>query len=118
MKRKIIHICLLASFFINVILGSYIVIYNPICEREHLDVVYRSYNWVSNEEMAQELAEACLGLEDDWELQDNPKYEVEVIFCDSRYEWIVVFIPRGTEKGEMKIVGVRRDHGTITNYVD
>lgn len=118
MQNKFIHICLGISFFMNILLGVCIINYEPVCEREHLDVVnwLDSYDYVSDEKMAKKIAGAYFDLEDDWEIQENSNYNMEVIYNDVRYEWIVIFSTKGILEDEKRIIGIGREHGTIIDY--
>lgn len=116
MENKILYICLGISLFTSIFLGIYITKCEPVCERIHLDVIDRSIDYISDEQMAIDIAEACLGLDENWELQKNPIFDVKVIYSEESYEWIVVFLPRDLEKVEKRIIGIRRDYGNITDY--
>lgn len=116
MKTKILYACLAISVLISFALCIYIVKYDAECERVHLNVVNRDGNTVSEAEGAKKIAEAYLGLEENWELQDNAIYDVEVTFNESDYEWIIVFSPKTTEIEKARYVGIRRDNGIITEY--
>ena len=113
MEIKILYVCIGISAIIGLFLGFYIMIYKPACERYHVDEIYRNVNWMNSEEGAAEIAAACLNLEYDSESQEAPDYDVEVIFNELSYEWIVIFTPKEAEQDEIKMAAIRRDFGTV-----
>ena len=116
MRTKILYTCLGISVLLSIVLYIYIVKYDAECEREHLDVINRDYDTISEAEGAKKIAAAYLGLEEDWELQENPVYDAEVTFNESGYEWIVIFSPKSSESDKERVVGIRKDRGIITEY--
>ena len=116
MWEEALCICLGLSVFTNVFLIGYSITYEPQCERMHLEDINRKKDRVPSEEMAKGLAGASIGLEDDWEEQDNFFYVVECSYNEERYEWIVIFTPRDVGAVEKRVVGIRRDLGLITIY--
>lgn len=115
MWAKILNVCLAASVLLSIALGIYIVTYDKECERIHLDVISKISNWIPEEEGAKEIAAAYIGLAKDWEEQENPRYDAEVIFNEKEYEWIVIFSPKLSDCEE-RIIGIRKDYGVITEY--
>lgn len=116
MRSIILYVCLGISVLLSLVLCIYIVKYDAECERVHLDVINRDYDTVSEAEGAKKIAAAYLGLEEDWELKENPAYDAEVIFNESGYEWIVIFSPTGSESDKERVVGIRKDYGIIAEY--
>lgn len=116
MRTKILYICLGISVLLSLVLCIYIAKYDAECEREHLDVINRDYDTISEAEGAKKIAAAYLGLEEDWELQENPVYDAEVTFNESGYEWIVIFSPNSSGSDKERVIGIRKDYGIITEY--
>ena len=113
MEIKILYVCIGISSILGLFLGFYIMIYKPACERYHVDEIYRNIDSVNCEEGAAELAAACLKIEYDFESQEAPDYDVEVIFNELSYEWIVIFTSKESGQDEIKMAAIRRDFGTV-----
>lgn len=113
MEIKILYVCIGISAIAGLFLGFYIMIYKPACERYHVDEINRNVNWVESEEGAAEIAAACLNLAYDYESQEAPDYDVEIIFNELSYEWIVIFTPKDSEQDGTKMAAIRRDFGTV-----
>ena len=116
METKILYACIGISVIAGLFLGFYIMIYKPACERHHVDEIYRdmrSIDEVNSEEGAAEIAAACLNIAYDYESQETPDYDVEVIFNELSYEWIVIFTPKDPEQDGTKMAAIRRDFGTV-----
>lgn len=114
--RKALGICLTISMALSIFLAGYSIAYEPKCEREHLEVIDRKYDCVPREDLAKGIAGAAIGLEDNWETQEEFFYIVECTYNKERYEWIVIFTPRDEHTGEKKVVGIRKDIGLISIY--
>ena len=115
MKLRFIYACLGISICMNIFLGSYTLMNPPVCDRVHINVIDRTKDYYEKEEAAR-LAAARFGLEEDWETQENPVYDVKVVEKTETYEWMVIFTPRNPAEGEETRIGVRRDIGIITYY--
>lgn len=98
--------------------------YMMILEAEQMGeatvVTDRSRDYVSNEEAAKKMAEAFLD-ENDPGWKDNVEYEVEVIFIEQIYKWIVYYhekSPEGTMvlDGSARMLRIRRDNGEVSLY--
>ena len=59
-----------------------------------MKVIDRKYDCVPREDLAKGIAGAAIGLEDNWETQEDFFYIVECTYNEERYEWIVIFTPR------------------------
>lgn len=115
MKSKFLYACLGISICMNIFLGGYTLMNPPVCEYTHIDVIDRTKDYYKKDE-AVRLAAASFGLEEDWETQENPVYDVEVVENTETYEWVVIFTPKNPEEGVETRIGVRRDIGIITYY--
>ena len=113
MKNRITLVCLGISILISVFLCIYDLNYEPVCERPHLDVIDRNRDIIPDGEEAIKLAEICLGLDSGGEADITPAYDVEAVFNEMSYEWIVVFTPEDLGEDREKIVVIRRDSGAI-----
>lgn len=116
METKILYACIGISVIAGLFLEFYIMIYKPACERYHVDEIYRdmrSIDEVNSEEGAAEIAAACLNIVYNPESQEAPDYDVEVIFNELSYEWIVIFTPKDPEQDGTKMAAIRRDFGTV-----
>lgn len=124
MKIKVLYGSFCVSVCTIIVLSLYIVNREPICERLHLDEIDRTKNIVSDEEMAKDIAELYIrGREkkENYEGEDirslEVTYNVEVIFNEKDYEWIVGYTtipPEGHYilDGEFAI-RIRRDNGMV-----
>lgn len=113
METKILYVCIGISAIAGLFLGFYIMIYKPACERYHVDEIYRTIDEVNIEEGAAEIAAACLNIDYDFESKEAPDYDVEVIYNELSYEWIVIFTPKGSEEDGTKMAAIRRDFGSV-----
>lgn len=98
--------------------------YTMVLEAEQIGEVTaladRTKDYVPNEEAAKEIAEAFFD-ENDPGWKDDIEYEVEVIFIEEIYKWIIYYFEKGPEgtmvvDGSEKIVRIRRDNGEVTSY--
>ena len=116
MEIKILYVCIEISVIAGLFLGFYIMIYKPACERYHMDEIYRDMrriDEVNSEEGAVTIAAACLNIAYNPESQETPDYDVEAIFNELSYEWIVIFTPKESEEDGTKMAAIRRDFGTV-----
>ena len=123
MKRKILYICLAILMLIDGALVNYILEREPVCDRTHLSDVDRTKDIVPDEETAIRIAEANLKTKiSGWNSHGDIDYQIEVIYDEPSYEWIVIyevappegkFVLDGT-----KVLGVRRDYGHVYWYAD
>lgn len=104
---------------INIMFGIYIVKREPVCEHIHIDVIDRSKDVVSDEEMAVKIAKILLS--DGYEKYKG-KYivDIETSFNEASYEWIVIFTLKTLDGRSLldgiRIVGVRRDNAYAMGY--
>lgn len=100
--EKDIYIGLCSSLIFNIFLVILIVFFEPVCEREHLNTIDKSGNMVDSEEMAVELACACLNLDYDAEAPQNAAYDAEAVYHDTGHEWIVILTLKDSGKDEKR----------------
>ena len=117
MKMKVLYICLGISLFINLALGNYIVKWEPVCEKVHLDDIDRTKDIVPNEKTAIKIADAVIESDDYWSWEEDITYDVHATFDEYRYEWFVNYHPV-IEEGAYwldggKNVRIRRDNGMV-----
>ncbi len=128
MKVKIPYIYLGISYCIILLLSVNILTRKPVCERIHIDEIDRTKNVVSNEEMAIKIVELYENWSEKYKNHEGNNgsnasmempYEIEVIYDEQQYEWIVQFqaiVPDGHSilDGYYDI-GVRRDNGMLSS---
>lgn len=102
MEKRDIYIGLCSSLILNIFLVILIVFFEPVCEREHLDTIDKNGNLIDSEEMAVELAYACLNLEYEAKAPQNAAYDAEAVYHDTGHEWIVILTPKDSEESEKR----------------
>ncbi len=124
MKRKmcteILSICLTVSCVVILFLSQYICKREPVCERIHLDEIDESKDIISSEEMARKIVEIYERNCEEYKNRgsDESQYDVNVIYFEQQYEWVVQFQAIAPE-GYFVLdgyydIGVRRDNGMLS----
>ncbi len=114
MRIKILYVCFILSFFINVALSIFLLNRKPVCGHVHIDDIDRTKDVIPDGETAIKLAKEKLLYEEDY------PYEYTAVFNGPSYEWIVFFQHRECDRytlldGE-HVLWLRRDYGIVSNY--
>lgn len=118
-KKIIVVINVVISFCLIIVLGIYTVKVKPECERVHVDDIDRTREIkYLDDEMAREIANVVMGIDNVSVGEEDTGYEVEVIFDEQNYEWVVSYISKEVMETsgtyETKSVRIRKDNGIIT----
>lgn len=120
MRTKIIYIYLGISYCIILFLSINLIIRKPICDRIHIDDIDRTKDVISDQEMAIKIVELYESWSEKYKNHESNgiQYEIEVIYDEQQYEWIVMFqviVPEGhTVLDGYYDIGVRRDNGMLS----
>lgn len=131
MKTKILYICFTLSVVLTLVMGVYLVTWEPECDHVHRDeiAIDRTKDIVPDEAAAEKIARYSLregGYAGGFSMsgEEFVRYDADVTFVEQTNEWIVDFTAFSREGGHMIIydgishVGVRRDNGYFTWYAD
>lgn len=113
-EEKDLYIGLGCSVILNIFLVILIVFFAPQCRREHLEEIDWECHFVDSEEMAINLAGACLKLDYDVNTEQYTDYEAEAVYNELSNEWIVTFTPKDLDENKKSMVVIRRDNKGLT----
>lgn len=118
-KNRILFICLGISYLIIGILYIYLLKYELICNRVHINDVDKGRNIIPDAETAEKIAYALV--EGNLGFKVSEIYEVKVIFDQQTSEWEVLFY-QITPEGKYVldaggVVKIKRDSGIVTEFI-
>lgn len=130
MKTKILYICFTLSVVLTLVMGVYLVTWEPECDHVHWDeiVIDTTKDIVPDEAAAEKIARYSVregGPAGGFAMSGDEEfvvYDSDVTFIEQTNEWIVDFTARSPEDGHIiiydgiSLVGVRRDNGYFTWY--
>ena len=118
-KNKILFVCLVISYLIIGILYIYLVKYELVCERVHINDVDKGRDIITDEEAAEKIAYALV--EGKLGVEESGKYQTKVTFDQRTNEWEVLFYqitPEGAYVLDAGgVIKIKRDSGIVTDII-